>query len=225
VLTLLPDASGARLVIHNADGSRPEMCGNGARAAALWIATSGCERLPASQGQTVLLQTDAGPRPCLVWAASPAQGEVEVGMGPARISPARELPLGGRGVAALPVSMGNPHRVIALEATRAELLQLAERFGPALCAQEDANIELVAQRGPRRWECVVYERGAGLTQACGTGACAVAAAAVFRGQARAGEPVVVELPGGPLSITVSADLSEVRMRGPAQLVFRGELPG
>jgi diaminopimelate epimerase len=224
VLTLRPHAGGAaRLVIHNADGSRPEMCGNGARVAALWIATAGCQRLPQPDGAEVVLETDAGPRPCRVWAASPGEAQVEVGMGPARIDPVRELHVAGKRLPAWPVSMGNPHRVLFFEAPRAELQRLAETEGPRLCAAENANIEFVSRVGPQKYDCVVYERGAGLTQACGTGACAVAAAAVSRGEARAGEPIEVELPGGPLRITVAADFSIVRMRGPAQLVFMGEL--
>ena len=224
VLTLLaaPGAA-ARLVIHNPDGSRPEMCGNGVRAAALWIATEGGTTLPLAQGATVLLETDAGPRPCRVWADSPALGEVEVGMGQARLEPTRELAIGPRRQPAWPVSMGNPHRVLFLDVPRAELRRLAETEGPALCSAENANIELVSQLGPQRYACVVYERGAGLTQACGTGACAVAAAAVASGAARSSEKIVVELPGGPLSIRVAADFSEVALRGPAQLVFVGEV--
>jgi diaminopimelate epimerase len=70
---------------------------------------------------------------------------------------------------------------------------------------------------------VVFERGAGLTQACGTGACAVAAAAIARGEARAGEELTIELPGGSLSIRLDAASGQLRMRGPAQLVFTGEL--
>ena len=227
ILTLLPaeGAADARLVIHNADGSRPEMCGNGARAAALWIATQGATRLPPGQGATVVLETDAGSRPCLVWAEARTAGEVEVGMGPAGLSPVRELSLGaGRRQAAWPVSMGNPHLVLFLDAPEAELRRLAETFGPGLCKAENANIEVVSRLGPQRYACVVYERGAGLTQACGTGACAVAAAAVSRGEAKAGEPIEVTLPGGTLLITVAPDFGSVRMRGPAQLVYLGQLP-
>jgi diaminopimelate epimerase len=69
---------------------------------------------------------------------------------------------------------------------------------------------------------VVWERGAGLTEACGTGACAAAVAAVRRGDARAGVPVAVRLPGGALEITVAPDLSGVLMRGPAERVYEGE---
>src|SRR5712671_7054742 len=83
VLTLL---EGDRFVIHNADGSIPEMCGNGARCAALWIATEGCTRPGAAR---VELMTDAGPRPCQVDAREARRGLVEVDMGVARIDPSR----------------------------------------------------------------------------------------------------------------------------------------
>src|SRR5438045_2994399 len=74
VLTLLPSAiADARLTIHNPDGSQPEMCGNGARCAALWIATGGGER-PAER--PVSLETNSGLRPCVVRAASPRAGDV-----------------------------------------------------------------------------------------------------------------------------------------------------
>src|SRR6185437_8086549 len=102
VLTLLP---GNRMLVQNSDGSVPEMCGNGARCAALWIATEGCTR-PGSG--TVALMTDAGPRPCAVSAASAVSGLIEVDMGVAELSPVRRV----GAFEALPVSMGNPHRVI-----------------------------------------------------------------------------------------------------------------
>src|SRR2546430_9155132 len=102
VLTLLP---GARMLVQNSDGSVPEMCGNGARCAALWIATEGCTRAAAAR---VDLLTDAGPRPCTVDAAEPRRGLVEVDMGVAHVGIARQL---GRWEA-MPVSTGNPHRVI-----------------------------------------------------------------------------------------------------------------
>src|SRR2546427_12878842 len=81
------------------------MCGNGARCAALWIATDGCTR-PATG--RVELMTDAGPRPCSVEATEPRRGMVEADMGTARVEPARKL----SPWEAVPVSTGNPHRVI-----------------------------------------------------------------------------------------------------------------
>jgi diaminopimelate epimerase len=221
VLTLLPSRDGdARLVIHNSDGSVPEMCGNGARCAALWIATGGGQR-PARG--IVRLETDAGPRPCVVSAQRGNFGEVEIEMGMPEIGPTRALVIEGREAPALPVSMGNPHRVVLLDEGGLRLRDVALRDGPGLSRSENANIELVARTGPLRYETVVYERGAGLTQACGTGACAVAAAAVFRGEAKRGEEIRVDLPGGALYLRWDAG-GQMRMRGPAELVYRGTLP-
>ena len=220
VLTLLPGggaaAGGVRMLVQNADGSVPEMCGNGARCAALFLATEGCTR--PGEGQ-VLLLTDAGPRPCSVAAPSARQGLVEVDMGIARLEAPRGLPLPNRRADAWPVSMGNPHRVLFEEG---DPLALAREFGPVLCRAENANIEFARKLSPQRYQVSVYERGAGLTQACGTGACAVAAAAVARGEARRGEPISVQLPGGELVLRVDGE-NRVRMQGAAALVFTGEL--
>ena len=223
VLTLLRAEGGVRMLVHNSDGSVPEMCGNGARCAALYVATEGCTR-PAVEAR-VLLLTGAGPRPCIVSAAQPGLGEVSIGMGRPVVEAARALPLGNRRALAIPVSMGNPHRVFFLEPEEGArpLEQLAQELGPVLCRAENANIEFVTRLGPRRWKAAVWERGAGFTQACGTGACAVAAAAVSRGDAQAGDELSVELPGGALALTVDRQSGELQMKGPAQLVFRGEL--
>jgi len=212
VLTLL---AGDRFVIQNADGSVPEMCGNGARCAALWIATARGTRPARAR---VMLQTDAGPRPCEVQAESPTAGNVEVEMGAAEIGAEREL---GGGFVAVPISVGNPHRVVFAEG---DLRILAARNGPSLCRAEDANIEFVTRTGPARYAAVVWERGAGMTQACGTGACAVAAAAIARGDVDPSAEVIVELPGGSLSIRRDPATGQLRMRGPAELVFTGALP-
>jgi diaminopimelate epimerase len=212
VLTLLP---GDRLLVHNPDGSRPEMCGNGARCAALWIATSGCTR-PASA--EVRLETDAGTRRCEVRADSASHGMVDIEMGVPQISPARDLSGGHR---AVPVSVGNPHRVIFTDAPRDRLRELAASEGARLSAEEGANVEFVARLGGGRYAAAVWERGAGLTQACGTGACAVAAAALARGEVAA--EIEVELPGGALFIRRDTASGQLRMRGPAQLVYFGDL--
>jgi diaminopimelate epimerase len=100
---------------------------------------------------------------------------------------------------------------------------LAREEGPALCRADNANIEFVERAGPGRYTASVFERGAGLTQACGTGACAVAAAAIARGETKPDQEIAVELPGGTLTLRVDAQ-NRVRMRGPAELSFLGELP-
>jgi diaminopimelate epimerase len=213
VLTLL---GGDRFVIQNADGSVPEMCGNGARCAALWIATGGCVRPARSR---VTLRTDAGPRPCAVEADLPTAGNVEVEMGAAEVGEERQL---AGGFPAVPVNVGNPHRVVF---TDGDLRVLAARQGPSLSRAEDANIEFVSRTGRARYAAVVWERGAGMTQACGTGACAIAAAAIARGDVDpAAAEVIVELPGGALSIRRDPATGELFMRGPAQFVFTCDLP-
>jgi diaminopimelate epimerase len=169
-------------------------------------------------GQVTLI-TDAGPRPCTVEAPQPWRGLVEVDMGRAEVQAPRALPLGGRRLDAWPVSVGNPHRVLFTEEDPA--LQ-AREFGPVLCRAEGANIEFALRTGVQQYRVAVFERGAGLTQACGTGACAVAAAAVARGEARRDQDISVELPGGVLTLRVDAE-DRIRMRGPAQLVFTGDL--
>src|SRR5438045_7882794 len=114
--------------------------------------------------------------------------------------------------------MGNPHRVIFVDGGAS---RLAAEAGPGLCGVENANIEFVERIGPDRYAAFVWERGAGLTQACGTGACAVAAAAVARGEARRDRDVVVELRGGALTIRVD-DQDSGRMGGTGGLGVHGQ---
>jgi diaminopimelate epimerase len=88
---------------------------------------------------------------------------------------------------------------------------------------EGANIEFVGQPEGDLFDVIVYERGCGLTRACGTGATAVIAAAVHSGRASAGDLIRVRLPGGVLVIEIAADLSQTWMTGPAVEVYRGSL--
>ena len=207
---------GARLTIHNPDGSKPEMCGNGARCAALWMATRRCTE---SASGEVILFTDAGVRRCSV-VGERGKGEVEIGMGPPEISAQREFSLRGEKRLATPVSMGNPHRVFFLGGSigEKELTALCASEGPRLCAEENANIEFVKSLGPQRFRAAVWERGAGATLACGTGACAVAA----RGdRARSRESAICRSPSSfPAARSMlKLEAGEMKMRGLAQLVF------
>ena len=201
------------MVVINHDGSRPEMCGNGLRCVA--------QHLAHLTGQTSLVvQTDAGPKACVVTGRGRSV-EVGVDMGPG-------LHLGPKRVASgrtfLGVSMGNPH-AIAFVGEDPEGHARAE--GPA--AETDAafvdrtNVEfaLLGEDAITLW---VWERGCGITQACGTGACATACAAVWSGHYAAGSPIAVDLPGGRLWITVPEDpAAGVHMRGPARIVFDGSV--
>lgn len=201
----------ATMVVINADGSRPQMCGNGLRCVALVVA--GDRREP------IAIDTDAGTRRCVVG----PDGWVEVEMGPARHD-GPVLPAAAAGRSFARVSMGNPHAVAFVGADE-DPEGLARILGAAIerDAQfvEGTNVEFARCEPDGRITLWVWERGCGITDACGTGACATAAAAVQIGLAPADAPIEVRLPGGSLRIVVTRD--GVRMGGPARVVYRGEI--
>ncbi len=217
---------GAQLVIYNQDGSRPEMCGNGVRCLALMLAHD--HDLPT---QGLIIHSDAGPRPCRIVSAHAPQGQVEVNMGRARLMPAREpWRWEGRALVWQGVDMGNPHAVIfgaamglaEIDAMGAWLNGTGPGPGPRPSDfPSGVNLEIVHQRDAQTYDVIVYERGVGRTQACGTGACAVAAAAWAAGLAPPDAPITVNLPGGPL--TMRQDGPHLWMSGPAARVFSGQL--
>jgi len=224
VLTVLPSripGAVARMHITNADGSVPEMCGNGLRCVSLFLVDAGV----VVRGQVHVVDTDAGPREVTV-----LDDGVRIEMGPPAFDVPRQFPpmrrapldVDGQRPLATAVSMGNPHLVLAMEPDVA----VATRIGPGLERDprfpERINVELAAQRGPRAIDVVVWERGVGITRACGAGACAVAAAFVDAGLAPLDEEIEVRLPGGPLLVRVPRQGSIV-MKGPARLVFEGRL--
>jgi diaminopimelate epimerase len=200
------------MVVLNADGSRPEMCGNGLRCVAALLAGSSAKELA--------VRTDAGERVARVSWTGPDEALVEVEMGRAEIGAVSRQSWGGREITFGAVSVGNPHAITfdGVEAReREELGRHVERATPG-----GTNVEFARQTARDAFEVVVWERGVGFTQACGTGACATAALACVNGAASFGVPVKVALPGGELAIHVSANL-DIVMLGPARRVFRGTL--
>ena len=218
VVTILPPrtaGAAAEMHIYNADGSVAEMCGNAVRCLARHLAeTRGLEG-------RIRIDTGAGPKECTLHRGP--RGEVEavsVEMGPARLEGEQDFRVGGEALHALRVSMGNPHAVIFEPAPSRER---AAALGPPIERAVPGGVNVgFARASAGGLDLVVWERGAGLTDACGTGACAATVAAVRRGEVRPGAPVEVRLPGGALRVTVSADLAQVTMRGPAERVFEGE---
>jgi diaminopimelate epimerase len=148
-------------------------------------------------------------------------------MGAARARPDLVATLSGTPHRFLVVDMGNPH-AITFEPTDDAAV---DQIGPAVATLPagGTNVEFCrvvpgrVTTGPARIAVTVWERGVGRTLACGTGACAVAAAACDTGRAQFGAPVVIVLPGGELTITVAAGTRAVRMRGLARRVFTGEV--
>ncbi len=205
----------ARMVVLNADGSRPEMCGNGLRCVALHLA-----RRDELERASYSLETDAGERTAEVERSGPA-AQITQGMGRGRLCGTTRFAVKGEDRDFLLVDMGNPHAVtFGAPLTEAEL----DLVGPALSATQPhgANVEIVTPVAGRL-EVLVWERGVGRTLACGTGAAGVAVAAATTGLARFGVPVEVRLPGGSLYVTVDEKTLNATMRGPARMVFSGQV--
>jgi len=245
VLAILPGQEGdARMRVINADGSEAEMCGNGIRCVAkvLW------EKDPGLRRPVLQIDTGAGLLACAIETDGAQVRTVAVQMGRPRLTRG-EIPMAGpaservvrtpvraadRSFSVTAVSMGNPHAVIFIDDPAADLRALAESYGPKLEVDpvfpRRTNVEFARVRADGEIDLVVWERGCGITLACGTGACATAVAACLEGRARPGGEVPVHLPGGTLFITVAPEndsaeptFAGVTMRGPARTVFEAEL--
>ena len=213
--------------IYNADGTEPEMCGNATRCVGLYI-----KRRMLARGDEFELRTKGGiVRPKVlengtvrVDLGEPRllRGEIPVAGNPAEQAREVKLRADGRDFTAFCVSMGNPHAVIFVPDIEAVEL---EKWGPVLeCDPQfpkKINVEFVEVRSPGMVRMRVWERGCGITMACGTGSCATAVAGHLSG--RTGSCVTVLLDGGELLVEHSAADNHVYMTGPAVEVFRGEL--
>ncbi len=198
------------MVVRNADGSRPEMCGNGLRCIGGYLSVR-------ADATDLCVRTDAGLRRCLVERVAGAF-VVDATMGNAREEDPIERCFEGETYRFASVNMGNPHAVTFAALDDDAFDRLARVVEVAVPG--GTNVERVSDRGSAL-VVTVWERGVGYTRACGTGACAVAVAACRRGLRAYGVWNVVSLPGGDLEVLVDAETLAVRMRGPARPVFTG----
>lgn len=226
VVTIRPLGGEAfEMRIYNSDGSETEMCGNATRCVGLYI-----RRNKLAKGEKFELHTRAGIiRPKVL-----DNGTVRVDMGTPRLRRG-EIPVAGdpegdaRGLAlelpgirleAVGVSMGNPHAVIFVPDVNAVKL---EEWGPRIECDplfpNKTNVEFVEVISPQLVRMRVWERGCGVTLACGTGSCATAVAGAVTG--RTGRCITVLLDGGELQIEYSETDNHVYMTGPACEVFQG----
>ena len=244
VLAILPGQAGdARMRVLNADGSEAEMCGNGIRCVAKVLHDTD----PNLRKNPLRIDTGAGLLECRLDVADQRVRAVTVEMGVPELAP-RLIPVvsdaprlvraplrvGGRDFAFTAVSMGNPHAVV--DDSPAQLHELATAFGPLIETDprfpRRTNVEFAALRDKNGHgsaiDLVVWERGCGITLACGTGACATVVAACLEGRAAADREIPVHLPGGTLFITARSRAATddgptyagVAMRGPASIVFQ-----
>lgn len=218
----------ARMRIFNPDGSEPEMCGNAIRCFARYVYDRGIVLnnpmhvetlagvltldLDVQNGQVQGVRVDMG-EPILRADLIPVMGQGEPVVG-------QPIEVLGETFLYTAVSMGNPHCIIFVEDI--ETLDF-ERIGPAiekhLLFPRKTNVEFIRVNSPQDITMKVWERGAGPTLACGTGACASVVAAVLNHKTE--RSVTVHLPGGDLWIEWGAD-NHVYMTGPGTYVFKGE---
>lgn len=211
------DVRGAKMIIYNRDGSRPEMCGNGVRCVAAFAHRHW------ELGKRLVVASDAGNHDCHIVSTDKNTSTVNVDMGPARaVTGDDRLEVGDRSFEYVEVDVGNPHAVIFSDPDDVSVEEVGRLANDDHRRFPDGiNVEFAVADGEApRFRVAVYERGVGLTEACGTGACAVAKAAWTTGRVDESESIAIDLPGGPLRI--EQHRRRVWMTGGATEVFRGQ---
>lgn len=208
---LLVDPDRPAFVIFNADGSSAEQCGNGLRCVAAWLGRE-CPAL----GREFVLHSPAGEHSVLLH----ADGEVSASMGCPLIGEQLALPAGAAAPVLQVVSMGNPHAVARVEDLDAlDLAALAGQARAMPAFPDGVNVGALQVMASDRARLRVFERGAGETEACGSGACAAMAAARHNGWLS--ERAELLLPGGRLVLKWNQPRDALWMRGPATAVYHG----
>jgi len=221
-----------KMRIYNSDGSEPEMCGNGIRCLAQFLKDLGAD------AKSYNIDTLAGP----IVPVMNDDDTITVDMGEPILAAAKvpttleanaeddsvveqTYECNGKTWKISAVSMGNPHAIIFVQDLETDID--FERDGPALeaadCFPAKTNVEFVQVMADDHLKMKVWERGAGPTLACGTGACALTVAAIRAGKIPPGNKVRVTLPGGDLFIQWNSDSdNKVYMTGPATFAFQGQ---
>ncbi len=206
-----------KMRIFNADGSEAKMCGNGIRCVGKYVYDKGY-----TDKTRLTVETLSGIKTLELDVSLGKVESVSVDMGRAIPDEDMTVSLDGQTVVLTPVSVGNPHAVIFVEDIEtAPLTTLGPKLERHEAFSNGVNVEFVQVLGRGELRMRVWERGSGVTMACGTGACASAMAAVKKAYCSEGEPILVHLDGGTLKITVARD-GNVRMTGPAEFVYEGE---
>ncbi len=213
----------ASLRFINADGGEIESCGNATRCVArLLMDERGLSSVRLASRAGLLACRDAG------------KGLVEADMGPARLEwneiPLAEaqdtrsfmLPLDGQALAVSAASMGNPHCILFVpDAEKAPVAALGPKIETHALFPARTNVEFVSVISENRLRMRVWERGIGITLACGTGACAALVAAARLGKSSRKAEIVLD--GGSLQIAWRENDGHVIMTGPSTLVYRGQV--
>lgn len=218
--------SGFGYLIFNADGSRAEQCGNGARCVAAWLMHHKGLKTP------FVLMSPSGPIQ-----VNSVDAELSVQLAVPQFEP-KSLPFRADVIANTYqrtikrellefscVSMGNPHVVILVsESATANVAAIGSAFQSHADFPQRANVGFAQLRSERHISLRVFERGVGETLACGSGACAAVAALSQRGLLKPGQWIRVDLPGGSLRVFWPGPGQSMTLAGPAQFVFEGCWP-
>ena len=211
------DVADFKMRIFNADGSEAMMCGNGIRCVGKFVFDKGH-----TFKRRLTVETLSGIKTLVLNVEDGRATGASVEMGRAKVGERLTLSAGGREITGIPVSVGNPHFVVFVDDIgKIKVGELGRAVEKNAAFPGGVNVEFVEVLGENRLRMRVWERGSGVTLACGTGACASAASAVSQGICRAEEPITVVLDGGELEITVS-DAFEIIMTGPAETVYEGD---
>lgn len=228
------DKADFKMRIFNADGSEAAMCGNGIRCVGKYVYDKGY-----TDKTELTIETMAGLRRLWLSVSEGHVDKVRVDMGCAKVSEDLAIDVGdasrvtmddavmgeaaSQAVCLTPVSVGNPHAVLFVsDAEKAPVTMLGPVIEHHSAFSGGVNVEFVSLAGKNHLRMRVWERGSGVTMACGTGACASAAAAVARGLCQSDSPIAVTLDGGTLNIEITKD-GTVYMTGPAETVYEGEV--
>lgn len=218
VLMLPDEEADLAMRIFNADGSEAEICGNACRCVAKYAWESGwCRK------DMIRLNTMSGIH--MMWPRHEGDQvtSVSVDMGPVRsIRKLEQLKAGWNEWSGYAIDLGNPHFVIlGEEPDDARLAQDGSALEHNSCFPDRANIEFVRKEAPNAIRVRVWERGSGITRACGSGACAAFAAVKEAGLCVSEVEVILD--GGTLKVTVDPETGHLIQNGPAEIVFYGEI--
>jgi len=228
VLILPSSIADAKMRMFNIDGSEGNMCGNAIRCVGKYLFDNGI-----AKKRVIKIETKSGVKQLELFVENDKVNLVKVDMGQAELEPKKipttlsgkniinkKIRLAGNEYAITCVSMGNPHAVIFVDSVeKFDVAGIGRKIETDTIFPERVNTEFIEILCRNHLKMRVWERGSGETQACGTGACAAAVAAVLNGYCDKNADIVVQLPGGDLTIKYTD--STVYMTGTAVKVFDG----
>ena len=231
VLILPSDKADFKMDIYNSDGSRAKMCGNAARCVAKYV----CDRKMTDKDM-ISLETLSGIKYISIYKTDGKVTSAQVNMGSPMLK-SRDIPaliesdtvishpleVGKKVYSVTCLSMGNPHCVVfSKNIDYINIQKIGAEFENHPAFPDRINTEFVQPISASRIKMRVWERGAGETLSCGTGACAAAVACILNGYCKRNTDIKISLRGGELSVKWSAD-GNVYLTGSAQTVFTGEI--